>query len=186
MRGKLEISPVWGKLQIKFPVRTNETEAIIPSISSICEHIYSKHVLGARPNIIECFRTFPYTIIYTLAFPLVFCQFAHQSKLERVRYAYIPAPHSSYSKDDCVRTKSQQSRPKTGSESAAESLSKLQTFRRFDCRCVPMSEGGGYKFGLCCPGRGGGSTVLGCPKGRPIFHFLRGERGAGLFWDDPF
>ena len=28
-REKLEISPVWGKLQIKFPVRTKETEAIV-------------------------------------------------------------------------------------------------------------------------------------------------------------
>ena len=27
--GELEISPVWGKLQIKFPVRTKETEAIM-------------------------------------------------------------------------------------------------------------------------------------------------------------
>ena len=26
---KLEISPVWGKLEIKFPVRTKETEAIM-------------------------------------------------------------------------------------------------------------------------------------------------------------
>ena len=31
MREKLEISPVWGKLQIKFPVRTKETDAIINS-----------------------------------------------------------------------------------------------------------------------------------------------------------
>ena len=29
MREKLEICPVWGKLQIKFPVRTKETEAIM-------------------------------------------------------------------------------------------------------------------------------------------------------------
>ena len=29
MREKLEICPVWGKLQIKFPLRTKETEAIM-------------------------------------------------------------------------------------------------------------------------------------------------------------
>ena len=29
MREELEISPVWGKLQIKFPERAKETEAII-------------------------------------------------------------------------------------------------------------------------------------------------------------
>ena len=29
LREKLEICPVWGKLQINFPVRTNETEAIM-------------------------------------------------------------------------------------------------------------------------------------------------------------
>ena len=29
MRGKLEICPVWGKLEIKFPGRTKETEAIM-------------------------------------------------------------------------------------------------------------------------------------------------------------
>ena len=29
LQGKLEISPVWGKLQIKFPVRTKETKAIM-------------------------------------------------------------------------------------------------------------------------------------------------------------
>ena len=28
-RGKLEISLVWGKLQIKFPVRSKETEAVM-------------------------------------------------------------------------------------------------------------------------------------------------------------
>ena len=29
MRDKLEICPVWGKLEIKFPVKTKETEAIM-------------------------------------------------------------------------------------------------------------------------------------------------------------
>ena len=54
----------------------------------------------------------------------------------------------------------------------AESLSKLQKFRRFDCHCVAagikplkITDVRGYNFGLCCPGRGGGSAVLGCPKG---------------------
>ena len=36
MRGKLEISPVWGKLQIKFPVRTKETEAIMVLLEYNC------------------------------------------------------------------------------------------------------------------------------------------------------
>ena len=43
MRVKLEICPVWGKLEIKFPVRTKETDAIIHGITIvyILVHVYS-------------------------------------------------------------------------------------------------------------------------------------------------
>ena len=44
----------------------------------------------------------------------------------------------------------------------------------------------GYNFGLCCPGRGGGSAVSICPKGggTHFFHFLRGG-GCGSFLEWP-
>ena len=42
MREKLEIYPVWGKLQIKFPVRTKETEAIMV----LLKEIFSLHLYG--------------------------------------------------------------------------------------------------------------------------------------------
>ena len=49
---------------------------IIRSISSICGHIYSKHVLGARPNIIECF----WTLVRNMLDTSCYCYFSVQTQ----------------------------------------------------------------------------------------------------------
>ena len=45
---------------------------------------------------------------------------------------------------------------------------------------------GGYNFGLCCPGWGGGSAILGCLKGEGGGHFpFPPWGGVDRLWNDP-
>ena len=71
-REKLEISLVWGKLQIKFPVRTKETEAIMVllKLCVVIVFIYCNIIVA---NILNLYRSTPIWKIYPVHIRYLAC-----------------------------------------------------------------------------------------------------------------
>ena len=59
MRDKLEIFPVWGKLEIKLPVRANETEAIMVLSINNNKPLAIPDSLEEISTVTQHFGTFP-------------------------------------------------------------------------------------------------------------------------------